>query len=1654
MSNTKVLHSFFKRRVVGGKQLLYVLAAVLLLTDTAVALASIISGVPFLHWFAPLMFAVLDIFFLPVIYFSNFRFSYSRIFPIVYALISAGLSVYVIVTAATSLFTYLALILFAAAHACALVALLAVLRLSARVGKRSHKLLTFAVLLVTVAVAALYAFCAMGNGFYGQGTSATTRNIVYELDQKTDTYIARDVLPGKGERLVIPDTHNGKRVSAVDGAVFADTTLSEIYLDCGADITLLSDSKMEKMTASVFIAKDEVDTLKAACIAGAKTQPAFVALCNSILPSALPEGEVYITFAYTEESLRYADYHQIPTWYGQAGDTFVLGEHADGVYYAEGYDPRSEAFLAKSFHNNEKVLAPLMHKGADLDRATVTESLTAIPVSFENVYAVAIGHDNDALYEVEDSFKFLPGETHRYVLGNDPYDLLSTVKPRAGFDISFEYTVDGGSRFPLDRLSDVLTRDELTVYPVWTLRAPEIDKLIADRENKTYIYGEDATLESLAISPDATIALRYEWFCGDEALGTVSEQKLTNLLPTEAHEYTLLVTAYSDTLTSLTATSAQSITLTVNKRPLSFEWSLPDSHVYSGSDKPIGATVVGTDTVNGDTVNAVLDITSVRNVGTYLISLTLEEEMAELYTVRTADARRTLTITPYEVTLDWSNTAFVYDAALHAPTAVGYGVGDEAGEPVGLSVLGARKDAGTALQATAVSNDENYTFTNPTQEFAIAKRPITLIWESTSSFVYNAAQQAPTVRDVQDAVTDEVATLLAGITYTGTERNVGDAYTVTAVLNNGNYTVEANPTKDFSITRKPLTIAWENTSLVYNGQAQRPSAVFDGVEVADAATFLVQYSDFTSAVHVGEYSVTASINNENYQLPSDVTGEYEITKRGVTPVWSGTDLVYNGATQPPMVTALRDVVSADSEAALLSLIYGGDVAGKNAGSYTLSVSFPSDSDYYVKEAASCNYTIKQKPLTLDWGPTVLTYTGVEQHPEATVVGAVVGETVELIYTNWSGNKDVRNYTVTVEIADGNYSLADRTRSYEITPAPLTLTWDTPSFIYNGEAQYPEVTVSGMVNDEDAPTVSYNGWNDNIAAGQHSVSVTITDPNYKLPANKVHTYEIARRLLTLSWGTASLPYEGIAQHPEVTLGNVASGDDVRPTYLNAGRNVNVGQYTVSISISNSNYRLPDDVSCTYEITPVGLTVSWDQTTFEFNGSTHRPKATLSNMVAGETVAVFYSSAAQRNAGDYEVSISITNPNYLLLSNTSTPYSITPKALTVTWPTTLSFVYTGEVQYPRATLNGTVAGEPVTLIYSDYTTHIDAGDYEVSVSINNPNYVLSSDTTCSYTITKRELTFEWSGEALIYNGTAQKPELTIGNVATAAPVTPVYTIWSGNKNAGTHSVRVTGVGNDNYILPENVTCSYTIAKKEVTVAWNGPTSFEYNGEAQKPTPTLSGVIRGETVDISYTDWSGHINVGRYSVTVESNNSNYKLTGTTTCEYFITKKSLIARWENTPTFTYDGTAKCPSLPSLIGLASGDTVNAVYVATYNNVAVGRYSVSVELDGDDMGNYIISGAHYTYEITPRAVTVTWSDDAEMPYTGTAQSPEATLVGVLGADDAEMSYVYYKGTAQLTSAPTAAGEYRVKVVLGNGCYTVSENDEFTFTILPAAEGGV
>lgn len=382
---------------------------------------------------------------------------------------------------------------------------------------------------------------------------------------------------------------------------------------------------------------------------------------------------------------------------------------------------------------------------------------------------------------------------------------------------------------------------------------------------------------------------------------------------------------------------------------------------------------------------------------------------------------------------------------------------------------------------------------------------------------------------------------------------------------------------------------------------------------------------------------------------------------------------------------------------------------------------------------------------------------------------------------------------------------------------------------------------------------------------------------------------------------------------------------------------------------------------------------------------------------------YISGKPTNAGIYDIRVTIKENN----EKVDVSYQIKPKPFSNDFTVQVKgdkFVHTGTAITPKITL---MDGTTTLIEETDYTL-----DYENNIALGNAKIIITGIGNYEGTL-NQEFTIVGTSklkiecinmQQLTYNGKSQLPEYTVKcgsdviddaivEIQYRDPNTGEY-VDGQPMHAGVYTIRLTAKKEgyeDSDILERKV----TINPKEVTVTW-GNLNFTYNGQIQKPTGTLTGLIDGDSCVLSISA-DDNKNAGTYTAmaTIGSgeNMTDYKISNAST-QYVIGKKDIRVSnniveidyksgltWANLKSelagmVSYDGIISGDSITATIsGMHNGifgygtDEKTAPYTivkltgdAGYTNVIGSTYLVTISVSDSELTNYNLKSNTFIFK--------------------------------------------------------------------------------------------
>ena len=541
---------------------------------------------------------------------------------------------------------------------------------------------------------------------------------------------------------------------------------------------------------------------------------------------------------------------------------------------------------------------------------------------------------------------------------------------------------------------------------------------------------------------------------------------------------------------------------------------------------------------------------------------------------------------------------------------------------------------------------------------------------------------------------------------------------------------------------------------------------------------------------------------------------------------------------------------------------------------TIPADATGDKDFYAgwAEKGNLNPTIDINNWFYGENPGTLYFGGHYTNPVVTYVGR--GTTIyaesETVPTN------AGTYTVKLRVPESaDYKEGTAQRDFEIFRAPIAVKANDNTIVYgqDGAANgfvYGKKSGNSFVYDNFTPdTTQINGtvtykfldaaedeYGAGNLAGEYKIRPSgLTSDNYDITFVD-GKLTVGPKPLTVTWSDTSVPYtyDTTDHRPSASISEDQFVDEEHYYWLSAnemnvtaagdkaedGYAINVGVYTATATLSFTGdgtaledcYTLTND-TVDFSIEPKILTISWDKSSFDYDGNDHAPTPTVEGTYDGDdyvTTVVLNSKEGSAltegkavNPGSYsaEVVISfddeIDDDNYKALNNERNHDFKIIGAIDPT-VTINDWVYGSAPNDPSLTDGSNPGNGAVTYYYkvkgaadSTYsqTKPSNVGEYTVKAVIAAKGNYKAGEATCNFKITPKTIGLSWGNISFVYNKSEQCP--TAKATGLLPDDTCTVTVTGGQTNAGSgYTAIAIELSNANYQLPENNTTLFDIDK----------------------------------------------------------------------------------------------------------------------------------------------------------------------------------------------------------------------------------------------------
>ncbi len=1010
----------------------------------------------------------------------------------------------------------------------------------------------------------------------------------------------------------------------------------------------------------------------------------------------------------------------------------------------------------------------------------------------------------------------------------------------------------------------------------------------------------------------------------------------------------------------------------------------------------------------------------------------------------------------------------------------------------GKSKTGSLVVGKAALTITASSQNKNY---GTTQSTPVA---------GSTAFTSSGLQNSETIGSVTLTYVNNSALTATGAV--GTTSIITPSAATGGTFSSANYTITYN-TGVLTVVVAPLTITANNVSKTYGSTLTggSGSTAFTSSGLVNSETI----GSVTIAYGTGSAATAAVATYSGSVTPSAATGG----------TFSASNYSITYATGSITVNTASLTVTADN----VSKTYGATLTGG------------SGSTAFTSSGLQNSETIGTVTITYGTGSAATASVGTYSSsvtPSAATGGTFSASNYTITYSSGSITVNTRSLTVTANNVNKTYgsSITGGSGSTAFTSSGLqnsetigsvTITYGTGSAATAAVNTYNNVVPSAATGGTfTASNYSISYVNGNIIVGAASLTITANDVSKTygttITGGSGSTAFTSSGLqnsetigtVTITYGTGSAATAAVNTYntvvPSAATGGTFTAGNYSITYSNGTITVNTATLTITATGPSKTY---GTALSTVSNSSSNFSTSGLVNSDAVNTVTLTPDANgiSTTRAAGQSYEVTPSSASGTGLSNYSIS-------YVALNGTvsTAPITVTANGVSKTYGTTITGG-SGSTAFTSSGLQNSETIGSVTITYGTGSAATDA--------VNTYNTVVPSAATggtftaSNYSITYANGTITVNAASLTV--TANNVSKTYGTALTGGSGSTAFTS-SGLQNSetigsvtityGTGSAATAGVNTYNTIVPSAATggtfsagnYSITYANGTITVSEASLTITANNvnksygstltGGSGSTDFTTSGLQNSETVgSVTITYGTGSaasaaVNTYNGSVTPSAatggtfSSGNYSITYT---DGNITVTTRAVTVLGTRAFD-GGTAAAFGILSITNKVGSDDVSfgsgSGTVASKN---VGSQSITsfgtLALNGADAGNYTLSGASGSVNITAKAITVTadagqskvyGQSDPTFTYTSSPSLESGdSFSGALSraAGSSVGTYAYTLGTLSAGSNYTlslAAGTFAItaKAITvtpdaGQSKVYGATDPTFTYTISPALESG-
>lgn len=573
------------------------------------------------------------------------------------------------------------------------------------------------------------------------------------------------------------------------------------------------------------------------------------------------------------------------------------------------------------------------------------------------------------------------------------------------------------------------------------------------------------------------------------------------------------------------------------------------------------------------------------------------------------------------------------------------------------------------------------------------------------------------------------------------------------------------------------------------------------------------------------------------------------------------------------------------------------------------------------------------------------------------------------------------YNVVANFAGNvNYAPGSATATLTITPVAPTVTVNSASVVYNGQARSVTGDVIGVDGTSvGTPDLTYTPGNPSNV-GTYAVLGSFAGNNNYTPATGSGSLTIDPAAPSVTVTDVAATFDG-GPHPATVIVSGINGDVpgiAAVTYNgDSAMPVNAGTYAVAATFEATGNYAAASGSGIVSIAKATPSVEVTPATVTYDANPHAVTATakgINGVVLGTPQSITYdgSAIAPTDVGTYAVVAAFDETQNYVASTGQGTLTIAAAAPIVTVPN-VSVAYDGNAHAAGGSVigaGGQVLG-PLTFTYNgDSAPPVNAGSYHVVGSFSGGGNYASASGEATLTISAAAPTVTVNNASVVYDGLPHAVTATAHglNGEVLGPVTLTYDNSAANPvDAKSYHVVATLAANGNYAgATGEGTLDITRATPIVTAIGG---TFTYNGQphaASASVTGVNGVNLGTAQSILYNGSSiAPKNAGNYGVVATFNQTtNYE--GASASATLLINRAPLMITADSLTMA-ERTAVPPLTATYTGFVNGETAAVLDVpvtlttTATSTSAPGAYPITASGAAD---------ANYSISYTPGVLTI------------------------------------------------------------------------------------